>query len=179
MKSLIHHLRRTGNELMVNTVGGVPWATNRYWAIAVPDTDHPIAKFLASYNLPVAPCVLDVHDTVTLRPNGTPPDIARLIKLPADRQPIAQRMLHGLPLYVQDNAWGRNWLALFDLPGGRIATINAGYLRRVESMCPGTWHAGPDPLGMLVRMSVQDPAPIALLMVVRCAISNHGAKEDK
>lgn len=162
-----HHYR-----LMLNEVDGVMWMTNSYWAVAVPYGTHPLAKMLHTFNLPLEPAALMIGDTIMPDPLGKVPDIAKLlVARPDDLAPIQPHSFHGAPLYGRDYD-GERIVALYDLPGGRLAALNDEYRRFVEAMTPGEWWGGSDPL-MKPIFRLHDGNPTALIMGVRCRASEY------
>ncbi len=159
------------HRLFLGDVNGVVWASNSHWLVPVPDRDHPIAKLLALYNLPLAPCVVDVDETLTLSDAAVPEKITELVQsVPDDLEPLTRHCLNGEPLYAFD---GDQALALFELPGGRFVATKERYRKLVEDASFGEWHGGPDPTKPVYLRS--DGRTTGLLMGVRCRASENQA----
>ncbi len=161
------------HRLFLVDVDGELWASNSYWAVPVRSTDHPIAKLLALYNLPLAPGIIDVGETLvpiidsaaTFRQEKF---VAVVRSAPGDLEPLTRHSLNGSPLYGYD---GTNRLAIFELPGGRYIAVNDRYRAIVEERSVGEWYGGPDPLKPIYRR--HEGKTVGLLMGVRCGISEH------
>jgi hypothetical protein len=166
--SLLERICEASDRLFVNEVEGVMWASNRYWAVDVPTRDHDIAQLLALYNLALEPSVLRVGETL-VRDTADPtlPDIAGLItKHAVDLAPIQPVRVHDVPAYVGDTSGpGTNWLALYELPNGRVVLLDHRFVRLVEQLAPGEWYGGTDPIGQPV-FRLHDGKPTAMLMGV-------------
>lgn len=149
-------------------VGGVIWASNSYWAVPVPDSEHRIARLFASYNLPLTPGTYAVGDTLTEQYPVQVIDLKALVldKVPAEMKPASPVLFNGAQVYVKDTYSENQWLAVYDVPDGR-AVLDEERLRLVERMAQtGEWYASSDPNQMFVRKK-QDGSVTAVLMPMR------------
>ncbi len=161
------------DRLFLAEVDGVVWASNSYWAVPVPDDHHPIAKLLALYNLPLAPCALWSGETLTVDTDtASEKRLAALTKLvqlvPDDLAPLARYCLHDEPLYGYD---GERALALYGLPSGRFVALNDRYRQLVEDDSHGEWWGGPDPMKPVYLR--HEGKTTGMVMGVRCRLSEY------
>lgn len=167
----LHYLRESAT-LYLNTVEGVTWATDSYWAVEVPDDKHFLARTLYAYNLDLKPKTMQVGETLTIdRSDTTPKDIEGLVlrRVPSDLERVEQHRVNGQPVYVLDDSYDK-WLTMFDLPGGGVSVVNKKLCELVERMAPGEWYGSSDPMKMLVRKR-DDGHLTGVLMPVRHLVS--------
>lgn len=175
MPQLFKRYASDNARLFLVEVDGVMWASNTYWAVVVPDDQHPIAQLLALYNLPLAPGVLSSGETLRPDPasdatkSKAQDSLATLVRtVPEDLEPITRHCLNGQPLYAYDDNLDRI-LALFQLPGGRFVAVTDRMRDIVERDSHGQWHGGPDPLKPIYLR--HEGKTTGLLMGVRCQAS--------
>lgn len=156
---------RDSHSIWLNAVNGVPWATNSYWAIEVPDRLHPLAVTLNRYNIDFdQPAAIHVYETLVLNPEGEPQDIKGKVldKLPEGAERVERHCINDSPVFLWDDNYER-LLALYDLPGGKLGLLNRQLLRMVEQWTHSAeWWAGPDPTKPFLRK--RDGRVIGVLM---------------
>lgn len=161
------------DRLILNTIDGVLWASNSYWAVEVADSDHPVARVLREFNVPLEPGLFDVGRSISPT-TAEPADLAKMVQkhLP-DLAPAKRTTLNGVPVYVRDEerVSPEIWYAIFDRPGDKKVLVNRDYLRFCEHVTPGQWHASSDTTKALVRLA--KGRPTAYLMPVRHVISGN------
>jgi hypothetical protein len=154
--------------IYLSDVDGVIWASNSFWAVPVPNSQHQIARLLAAYNLPLEPATLEVRDTLGRHQKLELKDIKALVldAIPAEMQKVSPVSFNGAQVYVKGTQDDNQWLAVFDIPGG-VAVVDDDRLRLVERMAPeGEWYASSDPNAMFVRKT-EDGRVTAVLMPMR------------
>lgn len=163
---------RHSNHIYLNSVDGVPWASDSYWAVEVPDAKHPVAVVLDRYNIAYdQPATVNVWETLILDREAEPKDIEALViaKLPEVTERVERRCIQSEPVFLRDSVYDK-WLAVFDRPGGKVGLANEELVRLVERMTMGAaWFADPDPITPMVRKV--DGRVVGCLMGVRHKIN--------
>lgn len=157
---------RVNTRLILNTVDGVLWASNSYWAVAVPDPKHPVAEVLQEFNLPLEPGVFTVGRSIQRVVAGEPYDLAQLVAARHELHPISSRKVNDQPVYVRDDSHGkRRWHVLIDLPEGHVGAFDSRFVDLCESLTPGSWFGTSDPAAAIFR--IHEDKPTAMLKGVR------------
>jgi hypothetical protein len=159
---------RDYHVIFLADVDGVIWASNSYWAVPVPNSEHRIARVFAAYNLPLTPGTYAVSYTLTEQYPVKVKDLKKLVldAVPDGLEQVEPNTIHGAQVYVKGSYSENQWLAVWRIPGG-VAVLDDERLRLVERMAPeGEWYATADPSAMFVRKK-QDGTVTAVLMSMR------------
>lgn len=163
--------RHGSDRLLLGEVDGQLWVSDSYWAVEVPDDDHPLAQILHRYNVTREPgVVLQIRSTLVIDPSAKHAEMAARLKPEFDRatQAVGRHRVKGEAAYIKNT--DDRWLALFDMGGGMFCLVNNDLLNLVERWAPGEWFASPGlPLAALIRKV--DGRPTAALMPVRHQVS--------
>ena len=152
------------HRLHLNTVDGVLWASNSYWAVAVDDKGK-MAGVLREFGVPLAPGVFMVGRSI--QPiSGEPGDLAMLVADRPELHPISSRKVNDQPVYIRDDsALELRWHVLIDLPEGNVGAFDSRFVDLCQDLAPGEWYGTADPFAAIYR--IHEGRPTAMLKGVR------------